>query len=114
MKQTLKQIVEALEERKGIDITVLHVEGETTLAEYFIFCTASSTTQVGSLAENVEFKLKTENNVIPHHIEGKKASGWILLDYGSILIHVFLEETRSFYNMEKLWENSKQIDIAAL
>lgn len=114
MNIMLKQIVEALEERKGADITVLHVEAETTLAEYFVLCTATSTTQVGALAENVEFKLKTENNITVHHVEGKKASGWILLDYGSVLINVFLDETRNFYDMEKLWQNAKQIDISSL
>lgn len=113
MNSTLKKIVLALEERKGTDITVLHVEEQTALAEYFVLCTATSTTQVGALAENVEFKLKTEDNITVHHVEGKKSSGWILLDYGSVLINVFLDETRNFYNMEKLWENAKKIDTTS-
>lgn len=113
-KKYVKAIVNALDSKKGIDISVLRVEELTTLTEYFVLCTATSAPQVRALAEEVEFRLKTDLEIMPHHIEGQPQSGWVLLDYGFALVHVFDEKARDFYGLEKLWKDAIKIDLAEL
>lgn len=110
----VKAMALALDSKKGRDIQVLKVADLTALAEYFVICTATSTTQVKALSDEVEFRLKTDHGVMPHHIEGHDSASWILLDYGFALVHVFLEEARSFYGLEKLWKDAAVIPIEQL
>ena len=113
-KQQVKYICEALLERKGHEIEVLRVEELTTLAEYFVICSATSTTQVKALADSVEFHLKHDHEIMPHHIEGFESSSWILLDYGGVLVHIFLPATRDFYRLENLWKDGEKISLSEL
>lgn len=113
-KELVKYTCEALLERKGKDIEVLHIEQLTTLTEYFVICSATSTTQVKALADSVEFHLKNDHEVMPHHVEGFESSSWILLDYGSMLVHIFLPETRDFYRLENLWKDGDKIPLSDL
>lgn len=110
----VKAAVRALDSKRGEDIQVLKVGDLTTLAEYFVICAATSTTQVKTLADEVEFRLKTDYGVVPHHIEGHDSASWILLDYGFALVHVFLQEARDFYGLEKLWKDAAQIPLDEL
>ena len=110
----IKAAVQALDSKRGQDIQVLKVADLTTLAEYFVLCTATSTTQVKTLADEVEFRPKTDYGVLPHHIEGHDSASWILLDYGFALVHVFLESARSFYSLEKLWKDAVRIPLDEL
>ena len=114
IKEQVKYICEALLERKGHEIEVLRVEELTTLAEYFVICSATSTTQVKALADSVEFHLKHDHEIMPHHIEGFESSSWILLDYGGVLVHIFLPETRDFYRLENLWKDGEKISLSEL
>ena len=93
----VKAMVNAMDSKRGEDIQVLKVADLTSIAEYFVICSATSTTQVKTLADEVEFKLKTDYEVMPHHVEGHDSASWILLDYGFALVHVFLESAREFY-----------------
>ena len=95
-KQTVKAICEALLEKKGVDIQVLQVERLTELTEYFVICSATSTTQVKSLADNVEWRLKYDHETLVHHTEGYESAQWMLLDYGCVVLHVFMPEARKF------------------
>ena len=113
-KELLKNTCEALLERKGRDIEVLHIEELTTLTEYFVICSATSTTQVKALADSVEFHLKNDHGIMPHHVEGFESSSWILLDYGSMLVHIFLPETRDFYRLENLWKDGEKVPLSDL
>ena len=113
-KTYIKAIVNALENKKGQDVQVLKVADLTALTEYFVICTATSTTQVKALSDEVEFRLKTDLDLMPHHIEGHDSASWILLDYGFVIVHVFLEEARSFYSLEKLWKDAVQIPMDEL
>ncbi len=113
-KELLKYTCEALLERKGRDIEVLHIEELTTLTEYFVICSATSTTQVKALADSVEFHLKNDHGIMPHHVEGFESSSWILLDYGSMLVHIFLPETRDFYRLENLWKDGEKVPLSDL
>ena len=97
----VKAMVNAMDSKRGEDIQVLKVADLTSIAEYFVICSATSTTQVKTLADEVEFKLKTDYEVMPHHVEGHDSASWILLDYGFALVHVFLESAREFYGLEK-------------
>ncbi|NLJ16601.1 MAG: ribosome silencing factor [Clostridiales bacterium] len=107
----LEIAVKALDSKLAQDIEVIEINNLTVLADYFIIASGSSTTQVRALADEVEFKLK-ENDIPPQRIEGYTSCNWILLDYGSVVVHVFLNETRDFYSLEKLWADGKKIDVS--
>ena len=102
----IKAAVQALDSKRGQDIQVLKVADLTTIAEYFVICK--------TLADEVEFRLKTDYGILPHHVEGHDSASWILLDYGFALVHVFLESARSFYSLEKLWKDAVQIPVDEL
>lgn len=99
----------ALNEKKALDLAALKVDDLTVLTEFFLLCTATSSTHVRALADEAEFKL-SEAGVSPHHIEGK-STGWILLDYGSVIIHVMSREAREFYNLDKMWSDGEAIEL---
>lgn len=99
----------ALNEKKGRDISAIKVGDLTVLADYFLLCTANSSTQVRALCDEVEEKLE-EAGLRPHHIEGK-ATGWVALDYGSVIIHVFGRNEREFYDLDKMWSDGEQVDL---
>ncbi len=106
----VKKIVKALDDKKGNDIQAIKIDGLTIVADYFVIVTANSTTHVKALADEVEYQLE-EAGIRPDHIEGK-ATGWILLEYQGVVVHIFLEETRNYYNLERLWEDGTKIDIS--
>lgn len=114
LETQVKAMVKALDSKKGRDIEVLKVDELTSLTEYFIICTATSTTQVKALADEVEFQLKQNYSVVPHHIEGHDGASWVLLDYGSVIVHVFLESARTYYGLEKLWKDATPVDPETL
>ena len=101
--------VRALDSKKGMEIEVLKVADLTVLTEYFVMATGTSNTHIRSLAEEVEFQLKNAG-FEPDRIEGK-ATGWILLDYGDLIVHVFSAEQRRQYCLEKLWADAETVDI---
>ncbi len=110
-QKTIQYICKALQEKKGTNIEVLHVEELTALTEYFVICSATSTTQVKALADNVEFRLKNDHGITVHHSEGFSSSSWILLDFGGVLVHVFMPDTRKFYNLENLWQDGVSVPL---
>ncbi len=111
-RETADLIIEALDSKKGVDIKLLGVTEKTVIADYFVLCTGTSTTHVKSLADEVEFKLGQEG-LTPIHSDGTVHSDWMVLDYGSVIVHVFLPKARDFYNLEKLWDVAAEIAGAA-
>ncbi len=111
-EQIYQAAVKALNDKKAEDIQVMKIGDLTIVADYFVIATGTSSTHVKSLADNVEYELGLQG-VQPGHIEGK-ATGWILLDYGSVVIHVFLADMRGYYNLERLWTDAAQEDIQDL
>ena len=105
-----KKAVKVLDAKKANDIALLKVDGLTILADYFVICSANSTTQVRALADSVEEEFE-KVGIAPLSREGKQGLNWILLDYGDFIIHIFYQETREFYNLEKLWDDAEKIDI---
>lgn len=110
-KEMIAVAVKALDSKKGKDIRVLHTEEQTTLADFFVICNGTSTTQVRALADAVEDAMSKAGEE-PHHIEGHQGGEWTLLDYSSVVIHVFTEEGREFYSLERLWSDAAPVDIS--
>ena len=106
----VKKIVKALDDKKGNDIQIIKIEELTIVADYFVICTANSNTHVRSLADEVEYQLE-EAGIKADHIEGR-ATGWVLLEYHGDVVHIFLEEARNYYNLERLWEDASKIDAS--
>lgn len=99
-----------LDNKKGLDVKLLEVTEITVLADFFVIATATSSTHLQALCDELEFKLK-EKSVMPHHVEGHKAGGWVLLDYGSVIVHVFTQEAREFYALERLWNDATVVEV---
>jgi ribosome-associated protein len=103
--------VKALDNRKAADIKLLKIEDLTVLANYFIICTATSTTHMKTLADEVD-KVLSENGEPSRKVEGDRIGGWVLVDFGCLVVHVFLKDTREFYSLEHLWADAPEIDIS--
>ncbi len=89
---------------------ILDLQGLSTITDYFVICSGESTTQVKAIKEQIEGKFK-ELMVKPLGIEGMTYNHWVLMDYGDVIIHIFEEETRAFYELEKLWIDAKRIPV---
>lgn len=103
--------VKVLDAKKAKDIKLLHVEEQTVIADYFVIATGNSTTQVSSLSEEVEYRL-SQYGIAPRAIEGSRGDSWILSDYSCVILHVFNQESRDFYKLEKLYSEGSEISIA--
>lgn len=112
-KELAERIVKILDMNKAGSIKLLYTEEKTVLADYFIICTGNSSTQVKGLSGEVEYKLGLDG-ITPLHIEGYESATWVLMDYTSVIVHIFNSETRRFYNLEKLWNEAEEVDITGL
>jgi ribosome-associated protein len=101
-------IVDAIAERLGSNIVLLDMQGVSLLAEYFVLCNAESTPQLRAIREEVEKQAKAAGGRLLH-VEGDSTSGWILLDYGSVVVHVFDPKLRAYYNLEELWKEARLV-----
>lgn len=114
-KQLLTSIIEGIQERKGKSIThvdMSKMEGATTRG--FVICTGTSTMQVNAIADSVREYVQEKIAVKPYNYDGYKNSQWIVLDYGTIYVHVFLPEYRAMYNLEDLWSDAVVTEIPDL
>lgn len=102
VEQLKELVVDALEDRKGVDIKVLDVQGKSSVTDILVIASGNSSRQVKALADSVVEKAK-QNGVQPLGTEGQEESSWVLVDLGDVVVHVMLPETRDFYNLEKLW-----------
>lgn len=106
--KTLEAVLEGIQRIKGKDITLIDLNTiQHTECGYFVICHGTSTTQVDAIAHSVEDTVKEFTEITPWHRDGYRNSLWVLLDYGDIMVHVFQEETRNFYNLEGLWGDAK-------
>lgn len=112
-EQIAEYAVSVLDAKKAKDIKLLHVEKRTIIADYFIVCTGTSRTAIRSLADEVEEKL-AERGYPVLRTEGMDTGTWVLKDFGSVIVHIFNGESRDFYKLEKLYDESGQIDVSAL
>jgi ribosome-associated protein len=109
-RKTVLLCVNAVLEKKGRNIVVLNIKQLSSIADYLIICSGSSDRQVQSIASAIEENLKKEK-VLPIGIEGDRIGKWVLLDYGDVLVHVFYEPVRGFYDLESLWPDVPRMEI---
>ncbi len=108
--QKVRRAARAAQEKKAHDLLALDVRGVSSITDYFLVCSGKSTTHLQTITDAIRHELK-EAGVRPLHAEGVPDSGWILLDYGDVLVHVFLEETRLYYALERLWGDAPALSL---
>lgn len=108
-----QEIVRTLDNKKASDIRVLQTGGITVISDYFVICTANSTSHIKTLSDEVQRVLDGMGETALH-VEGYRSGGWVLIDYGCVIVHLFLKDARSFYNLERLWADSPELDISGL
>ncbi len=109
-QEKMEIIVRHLDQKKAKDIKALKVSGLTLLADYFVICSATSTTQVKALADTLEDATALKEIELLQK-EGKQGLNWILMDYSDVIVHIFYQETREFYGLEKLWSDAEELSL---
>ena len=110
-KEIAYSVTKSLDEKKGMDIKLLKIDHVSSLADYFLICTGTSNTHVRTLCDYAEFVLEELGEPMLGR-EGHRGNAWELLDYGTIVVHVFTEEAREFYNLERLWADAETVNIS--
>ena len=110
-KEVAVQVTKALDEKKGMDIKLLRINDVSSLADYFLICTGTSNTHVKTLCDYAEYTLEQLGEPMLGR-EGHRGNSWELLDFGSIVVHVFREEARKFYDLERLWADAVNVDLS--
>ena len=109
-KEIAYAVTKALDEKKGIDIKVLRIEKISSIADYFVICTGTVNTHVKTLCDYAEYTMEQLGETMMGR-EGHRGNSWELLDYGSVVVHVFTEEARKFYDLERLWADAEVVDL---
>jgi ribosome-associated protein len=109
-RQTAQRAARAALDKKAADLTMLDVQGVSSVTDYFLVCSGKSATHVRTISDAIRQELKADG-IRPLHAEGRAESGWVLLDYGDVLVHVFLEDTRAYYALERLWGDAPSVPI---
>ncbi len=112
-KEVAYEVTKALDSKKGMDIKLLRIDEVSSLADYFLICTGTSNTHVKTLCDYAEFTMDNLGEKLLGR-EGHRGNSWELLDYGSVVVHVFTEEAREFYALERLWADGEQVDISGI
>ena len=113
--ELLESIIEGIQEKKGKNITTIELKGIAgTVCDHFVICEGNTPTQVSAVAESIEEMVKKNTTESPLRVQGKQRSEWIGMDYGSIIVHIFVPELRSFYNLDHLWEDARLENIPSL
>jgi ribosome-associated protein len=100
--------VDVLVDKKAEDVVLLDIQGLSPIADYFVICSGASERQIAAIAEAVETTLKPLGR-LPLHVEGNHTSGWVLMDYSDVIIHVFGPQERAYYQLERLWEDARLV-----
>ncbi|MBO5322861.1 MAG: ribosome silencing factor [Oscillospiraceae bacterium] len=109
-KEVAYEVTKALDAKKGMDIKLLRINDVSSMADYFLICTGTSSTHVKTLCDYAEYTLDQLGEPMLGR-EGHRGNSWELLDYGSIVVHVFTEEARQFYDLERLWADAENVDL---
>ena len=112
-REMAKKICDALADKKGEDIKVINISEVTVLADYFIIASGTNRNQVQAMADNVE-EILAKEGMEPNQIEGYQSGNWILLDYQDVIVHIFDQENRLFYDLERIWRDGKSIAVEEL
>ena len=109
-KELAIAVTKALDEKKGMDIRLLKIDKVSSLADYFLICTGTSNTHVKTLCDYAEYTLENLGETMIGR-EGHRGNSWELLDFGTIVVHVFTDEARKFYDLERLWADAENVDL---
>lgn len=112
--EAVKVVCKTLDDKMGIDIKIIEIGEVSPIADFFIIASASNVSQLKALAQAVEEDLHKKCNLEKMHIEGMQTKSWILLDFNDIIVHIFNEEDRAFYNIERIWSDAKFIDVKTI
>lgn len=112
-KEMLKVIIDALQDKKAEDIRVIDISNVSVIADYFVIASGSNTNQIQAMVDNVEEEMFKAGFDDPK-VEGYNTASWILLDYNDVIVHIFSEDDRAFYNIERIWRDGKEVDINSL
>ena len=104
------EVTKALDAKKGMDIQLLKIDKVSSLADYFLICTGTANTHVKTLCDYAEYTMEQLGEPMLGR-EGHRGNAWELLDFGSVVVHVFTQEAREFYNLERLWADAEKIDL---
>lgn len=110
-QEIARTVVELVEDKKAINIVLLNLvsEAAVNLADYFVICTGTSDRQLNALVDHLRVEMKEKYELLPLSVQGTAGSGWVLVDYGYVIIHIFLEEKRQYYDLEGLWRQESQV-----
>ena len=111
LPEEVRLAVEAAQNKKAGGITVLNLEGLGAFTEYFVICTGYSTPQIQAICNEVEELLYKELKRTPQHREGHRSADWALLDFGGLIVHVFGEQARRYYDLERLWRAAPKLEV---
>ena len=112
-EQLAHDIAEAADDKKARDIVLLKVSGISYLADYFVVATGFSTTQVKAICDSIEEQIETKYHLTPLRVQGKSDGRWAVLDYGEVIVHIFLQEEREYYNLEAFWGHAERTEFSA-
>ena len=112
-KEVALQVTKALDEKKGRNIKLIRISDVSSLADYFLICTATSNTHVKTLCDFAEYTMEQLSEPMLGR-EGHRGNTWELLDYGAVVVHVFTEEAREFYNLERIWADGESVDLTGI
>lgn len=110
-KEVAMAAVKALDQKKGLDIRLIEITDVSTLADYFVICTASSNTHVKALCDALDEAMDEIEEPLQNR-EGHRGGTWVLMDFGCVVAHIFTEETRAFYDLERLWQDGKNVPVS--
>ena len=112
-KEIAIAVTKALDEKKGMDIKLLKIDRVSSLADYFLICTGTSNTHVKTLCDYAEYTLENLGEKLLGR-EGHRGNSWELLDFGAVVVHVFTDEARKFYDLERLWADAENVDLSGI
>ena len=112
-KQVAYEVTKALDDKKGMNIKLLKIDKISSLADYFLICTGTSNTHVRTLCDYAEYTLENLGEKLLGR-EGHRGNSWELLDFGTVVVHVFTDEARKFYDLERLWADAENVDLSSI
>ena len=112
-EQLAEQIADAADDKKAQDILLLKVSEVSFLTDYFVIATGFSTTQVKAICDSIEERVEAQYQLTPLRIQGKSDGRWIVIDYGEVIAHIFMQEEREYYNLEAFWGHAERIEFSA-
>lgn len=112
LRPEIRWAIEAAQDKQAVDITVLKLPGDGAFADYFLVCSGRSQPQIQAIGEAIEERLGRQNVRLAHR-EGKPGAEWVLLDYGTFVVHIFSERARQYYDLERLWRTAERLDFPA-